>query len=64
MQVWRDVIVKKALLQDEESTPYLQRKHHVVKNTGYNATVHAAAGASRVLPASVLEKLRQARENA
>ena len=32
MQVWRDVIVRNRLLEDEASSPYLQRKHLVLKD--------------------------------
>ena len=32
MQVWRDIIVRNRLLEDEASSPYLQRKHLVLKD--------------------------------
>ena len=35
MQVWRDVVVQEALLRDEESKDYLQRKHHRMLGTGF-----------------------------
>ena len=62
MQVWRDMVGRDQLLADEASTPFLQRKHHKMQETGF-ARVAAHVG-PRQLPKSVVEKVKEARENA
>ena len=57
MQVWRDVIVRNRLLEDEASSPYLQRKHCVLKDTGYARAAAACAREPKGIPASVQEKM-------
>ena len=47
MQVWRDIIVRNRLLEDEASSPYLQRKHLVLKDTGYACAAAACARVQR-----------------
>ena len=64
MQVWRDVIVRNRLLEDEASSPYLQRKHLVMKDTGYARAAAACAREPKGIPASVREKMKEARDNA
>jgi len=80
MQVWRDVIVRNRLLEDEASSPYLQRKHLVLKDdrlptlarqhqlsdtTAYRtASATACAREPKGIPASVQEKMKEAFDNA
>ena len=64
MQVWRDVIVRNRLLEDEASSPYLQRKHCVLKDTGYARAAAACAREPKGIPASVQEKMKEAFDNA
>ena len=63
MQVWRGIVVRSRLLEDEASTPYFQRKHFVSKDTGYARAAAASAG-PKGIPASVHEKMKEARDNA
>ena len=63
MQVWRDVVVCDRLLTDEASSPFLQRKHYQLKDTGY-ARAAAASGGPKGVPPSVYAKVKDARDNA
>ena len=63
MQVWRDMVVRDRLLADEASSPFLQRKHFQLKDTGY-ARAAAASGGPKGVPPSVFEKVKEARDNA
>ena len=60
------MIVRNRLLEDEASSPYLQRKHLVLKDTGYACAAAACAREPKGIPASVQdqEKIKEARENA
>ena len=64
MQVWRDIVVRNKLLEDDASTPYLQRKHFVCKDTGYASAAAACAKGPKGIPPSVYEKMKEARDNA
>ena len=64
MQVWRDIVVRNKLLEDEASSPYLQRKHFVMKDTGYARAAAACARMEEGIPTSVQEKMEEARANA
>ena len=50
MQVWRDMVVRNWLLQDEASSPYLQRKHFRAKDTGDARAAAASSGLKGVPP--------------
>ena len=52
------------LLEDEASSPYLQRKHCVLKDTGYARAAAACAREPKGIPASVQEKMKEAFDNA
>ena len=63
MQAWREIVVRNRLLQEDASAPYLQRKHYVSKDSGYAHAAAANAGPEGI-PPSVLEKMKDARNNA
>ena len=69
MQTWRDAAVRNALsnalLEDEASTPFVQRKHVRIQRTGFATVGHAAAaGASRGRPSLIADAINEARKEA
>ena len=62
--MWVDIIVRNRLLEDEASSPYLQRKHLVLKDIGYARAAAACAREPKGIPASVQEKMKEAFDNA
>ena len=63
MQVWRDQVVRDRMLEDEASTPFLLRKHHRIRETGFAHAAQASAAATG-MPASVYNYIKDLRDNA
>ena len=61
MQTFRDLSVREAALRDEESIPYLLRKHYTLFESGFTTVGEAAEAAQRVQE-SIYERMREGRE--
>ena len=61
MQVFRDSAVRERLLRDEDSAPYLQRKHFTVATTGFAMVAHKAVE-EREAPPCVFERMKEGRD--
>ena len=63
MQAWRELSVREAVLRDPDTAPYLQRRHFLLRKTGFTTTGQAAAaGAKGGERPSILRSLQEARD--
>ena len=62
MQTYRDMAVRERLLRDEESIPYLLRKHYGLKTTGFATVGQAAAANVRDPLDSIFKRMSEGRE--
>ncbi|KAL1514466.1 hypothetical protein AB1Y20_003565 [Prymnesium parvum] len=61
MQAFRDMSVRECLLREEESVPYLLRKHYDLATVGFS-TVGKAASAARDPCASIYDRMAEGRD--
>lgn len=64
MQTYRAIAVREMLLRDEESVPYMQRKHFRLQQTGFSTVGHDGAEVEeRIKCESLYERMKDAWTN-